>query len=135
MKKTFLIVAALVSFTAFAFAGDVLGFDVTIDVAPNVLNLQSTGDYVTVHTNILYDDVDSATVMLKAGGGSIPLYFSKRDLRDNFVAKFRRDAVIELDFAICEDNTFTLTGFYSDGEVFSEAQDILVIDNDLKCPR
>ena len=127
MKKTFLIVAALVSFTTFAFADDFLR--ITIDVAPNVLNLQSTGDCVTVHTNILYGDVVPTTVTLDAGGGSITPYLCKPDLRGYFVAKFRRDAVIELDFAIGDDNTFTLNGETIEDDVyFWGEQDILVID-------
>ena len=128
MKKTFLIVAALVSFTAFAFAGDVLGSEITIDVAPNVLNLQRTVDKcVTVHTDILYSEVSCTSVVLEVGEGSITAYSCFSDDRGYFVAKFWREAVGDL--VSVGYNTFTLTGFNVDGEAFSGAQDILVVDN------
>ena len=41
-----------------------LGVEITIDVAPNVLNIQSEGEVVTVHTDIDYGDVDVSTVYL-----------------------------------------------------------------------
>lgn len=129
MKKTFLIVAALVSFTAFAFAGDAL--EITIDVAPNVLNLQRTDDKcVTVHTNIPYDEVDCTSVTLEAEGGSITPYLCKNDDSGNFVAKFSMAVVRELPLTPDEYNTFTLSGFKDDGEAFSGTQEIWVVDND-----
>jgi hypothetical protein len=127
VKKTFLIVAALVSFTAFAFAED---FTITIDVAPNVLNLQKTVDKcVTVHTNILYNEVnhEKSKVLLLAGNGYTEAYSCFSDDRGYFVAKFWREAVGDL--VSVGYNTFTLTGFNVDGEAFSGAQDILVVDN------
>ncbi|MGD8981376.1 MAG: hypothetical protein PVF42_07270 [Desulfobacterales bacterium] len=130
MKKTFLIVAALVSFTAFAFAGDVLGSEITIDVAPNVLNLQRTVDKcVTVHTDILYSKVDhyNSKVLLLVGNGYTEAYSCFSDDRGYFVAKFWREAVGDL--VSVGYNTFTLTGVDYDGEEFSGTQDILVVDN------
>ena len=128
MKKTFLIVAALVSFTAFAFAGAVL--EISIDVAPKVLNLQRTDDKcVTVHTDIPYDEIDRTTVSLEVGVASITPYLCKSDLRGDLVAKFWMKDVREFSLTIDEYNTFTLTGFNVDGETFSGAQDILVVNN------
>jgi len=138
VKKTFLIVAALVSFTAFAFAGDVP--DIMIDVAPNVLNLQRPGDYVTVHTDIPYSLVEAHSVELEVGENEpISIYRWKSDDRGYFVAKFKMSDVLELDFAIDDDNTFTLIGNRKDGAEFWGTQDILVVDNvpinDPKGPR
>ena len=138
MKKTFLIVAALVSFTAFAFAGDVP--DIMIDVAPNVLNLQRPGDYVTVHTDIPYSVVEAHSVELEVGENEpISIYRWKSDDRGYFVAKFKMSDVLELDFAIGDDNAFTLIGNRKDGVEFWGTQDILVVDNvpinDPKGPR
>ena len=134
MKKTFLIAAALVSFTAFAFVGDVLGFEITIDVAPNVLNLQRTDDKcVTVHTDIPYSDVNLNSVRLYGGIGSIAPYLCKSDLRGDLVAKFSMADIRELELEIDKNNTFTLTGntIEIDGNVsdFSGDQDILVVNN------
>jgi hypothetical protein len=130
VKKTFLIVAALVSFTTFAFAEDVL-----IDVAPNVLNLQKTVDKcVTVHTDIPYSEVDhyNSKVLLLVGNGYTEAYSCFSDDRGYFVAKFWREAVGNL--VKVGYNTFTLTGVDYDGEEFSGTQDILVVDNVPKGP-
>ena len=134
MKKTFLIVAALVSFTTFAFAGDVLAFDITIDVAPNILNLQRTDDKcVTVHTDIPFNDVNPAFVSLAVGSVDIFPYLTKSDLRGDLVAKFWMANVRELELEIDKYNTFTLTGktIEIDGVVsdFSGSQDIWVQNN------
>ena len=40
------------------------GFDIEIDVSPNVLNIQSNSTIVTVHTDIDYNLVVGATVFL-----------------------------------------------------------------------
>ena len=39
-------------------------FEISIDVAPNTLNMQSEGQVVTVHTSIAYSDVDHDNVYL-----------------------------------------------------------------------
>lgn len=130
MKKTFLIVAALVSFTAFAFAGNVLAFDITIDLAPNVLNLQRTDDKcVTVHTDIPYSEVDRTSVSLAVGSVDIFPDSTKSDLRGDLVAKFSMEAVRDFSLTIDAYNTFTLTGVKDDGESFSGSQDIWVQNN------
>ena len=136
MKKTFLIVAVLVSFTASAFAADL---EITIDVAPNVLNLQKTVDKcVTVHTDILYNEVnhEKSKVLLFVGNGFTEAYSCFSDDRGYFVAKFWREAVGDL--VSVGYNTFTLTGFNVYEVPFSGVQDILVVDNvpinEPKCP-
>jgi hypothetical protein len=128
VKKTFLIMAALISFTAFAFAESTL--TIMIDVAPNVLNLQRTDDKcVTVHTDIPYDEVNRTTVSLEVGAGSITPYLCKSDLRGDLVAKFSMENVRELGLTIGEYNTFTLTGLDVNEESFSGSLDILVVNN------
>jgi hypothetical protein len=135
VKKTFLIVAALVSLTALAFAGNVLAFEITIDVAPNVLNLQRTNDKcVTVHTNISFNDVDCSSVALEVEGNdgttvSILRDYCKSDDRGNFVAKFLMEDIRKLPLTTYEDNTFKLIGDTKDGVDFWGSQDILVVDN------
>ena len=129
MKKTFLIVAALVSFTSFALAEDF-----TIDVSPNVLNLQRTDDKcVTVHTNISYNDVVCSSVALEVVGNDGPVSilcdYCKSDDRGNFVAKFLMEDVRKLPLTIYENNTFTLIGYTKDDVDFWGSQDILVVDN------
>lgn len=101
------------------------GEEITIDVAPNVLNLQSEGQVVTVHTDIYYGVVDVYTVYLNG----VAISSWKADNRGNFVAKFLMEAIKTLDGLEIDDyNTLILGGVTKDGDAFSGEQDIKVID-------
>jgi hypothetical protein len=101
------------------------GEDITIDVAPNTLNLQSEGKVVTVHTDIPYWVVDVSSVYINR----IAIASWKADNRGNFVAKFSMDEVKSLDGLIIDGyNTLQLVGLTTDGEPFWGEVDILVID-------
>ena len=102
------------------------GFEIAIDVSPNVLNIQSNSTIVTVHTDIAYSLVVGATVFLNG----VAIDWWKSDDRGNFVAKFDSDEIKTLDGLITGDyNTLTLNGFTTEGEAFVGIQSILVIDN------
>ena len=102
------------------------GFDIEIDVSPNVLNIQSQSTIVTVHTDIAYSLVIGASVFLNG----VAIDWWKSDDRGNFVAKFESDEIKTLDGLITGDyNTLTLIGFTTSEEVFEGTQDIMVIDN------
>ena len=58
-------------------APNALAFELTIEVAPNVLNLQSSGYIVTVHTDIAYGQVDAHSVHLNG----VPINSWKADNR------------------------------------------------------
>lgn len=98
-------------------------FEIAIDVAPNVLNLQNQGQVVTVHTNISYGLVDAATVYLSG----IPINSWKADNRGYFVAKFLIGDVKNL--VAIGSNILTLTGITTDGSSFWGEQTITVVDN------
>jgi hypothetical protein len=99
--------------------------EITIDVAPNTLNLQSEGKVVTVHTDIAYWAVDVSSVYING----VAIASWKADNRGNFVAKFSMDEVKNLDGLIIDGyNTLQLVGLTTDGEPFWGEQDILVID-------
>ncbi len=101
------------------------GFDIEIDVSPNVLNIQSQSTLVTVHTDIAYNLVVGATVFLN----DVAIDWWKSDDRGNFVAKFDSDEIKTLEGLIIGDyNTLTLNGFTTGGEAFIGTQDIMVID-------
>lgn len=100
--------------------------EITIDIAPNVLNIQSTGVVVTVHTDIASGYVNAPTVCLN--GISISSW--KADNRGNFVAKFSMEDVKALPLAIDALNTFTMDGETTSGENFWGTQDILVINRE-----
>ncbi len=101
--------------------------DIEIDVAPNVLNIQSEGKVVTVHTDIYYSVVDVYSVFLNG----VAISSWKADNRGNFVAKFWMDEIKSLDGLTIEGdgyNTLILLGRTNGGDAFSGAQDIKVID-------
>ena len=100
-------------------------YEILIDVSPNVLNLQSNGTVVTVHTNVDYNMVIASSVFLNG----IPIFFYKSDDRGYFVAKFVMDDVKDLPLAIGELNTLLLLGATDDGLSFTGTQNIKVIDN------
>ena len=100
-------------------------FEITIDVAPNVLNLQNNGQVVTVHTDIAYGVVQASTVFLN----NVAISSWKSDLRGNFVAKFVMNEIKGLPLVINDYNTLTLVGITTPPESFWGSQDILVVDN------
>ena len=103
---------------------------IEIDVAPNVLNIQSEGTVVTVHTDIPCSLVEPSSVTLSVVEleDVIELSYWKADSRGNFVAKFSMDEVKLLDLLIGDYNKFLLEGFTKDEESFTGSQKILVID-------
>lgn len=109
----------------FLYPAAALSDDIQIDVAPNVLNIQSEGEIVTVHTDIAYGAVVGATVFLNG----VPIEYWKADARGNFVAKFVMDEIKTLDGLIIGDyNTLVLIGYTTDGDPFIGEQEIKVID-------
>ena len=98
---------------------------IQIDVAPNVLNIQSQGAIVTVHTDIAYSAVDGASVYLNG----VAIQWWKADARGNFVAKFVMDEIKTLDGLIIDGyNVLVLNGYTADGDTFIGEQEIKVID-------
>lgn len=101
--------------------------DITIDVAPNVLNIASSGTMVTVQTDIAYSAVDGASVTLN----DVPIAWWKSDSSGQFVAKFNMGEVETLVTAGVLDKgeiTLKLSGTTKLGVNFSGAQLISVID-------
>lgn len=99
--------------------------EIEIDVSPNVLNIQSSGTVVTIHTDISYSLVDAYTVYLNG----LAISSWKSDNRGNFVAKFSMNEVKMLDGLVIGDyNTLQMVGLTDDGEPFVGEQDIKVID-------
>ena len=99
--------------------------EITIDVAPNVLNIQNQGEVVTVHTDIAYNLVNGATVTLNG----LEISWWKSDDRGNFVAKFDMEEVkglVDQGLLDLGEITLTLWGESSIGE-FSGVQTIKVI--------
>ena len=125
----FLSFLPLMVFSTPAFCVEDCDLDISIDIAPNVLNMESGGRVVTVHTDIDYDEVDPKSVYLISNGDSVGIKSWKADDRGNFVAKFPMSDIKMLEaLDIGEFNTFTLVGETVHGETFCGEQDIMVID-------
>lgn len=100
-------------------------FEIIIEVAPRVLNIQSKGTVVTVHTDIAYPAVDTHSVSLNG----VEISSWKADAQGNFVAKFSMQAIKNLPgLVIGENNTLRLAGVTSLGEPFEGETEVLVID-------
>jgi len=103
-------------------------FDITIQVSPGTLNIQSQSTVVTVHTNIAFSSVVGGTVSLNG----VEISWWKADNQGNFVAKFESSEVKALadsgDLQVPGENTLTLEGTTKDGATFTGSQVITVID-------
>jgi hypothetical protein len=99
--------------------------DNEIRIAPETLNLQSSGTVVTVHTDVPYSAVDVYTVYLS--GVAIAAW--KADDRGYFVAKFRMDDIKAIDGLILNDyNTFQLVAMTFDGDPICGEAEVMIID-------
>jgi len=97
---------------------------IDIQVSPNVLNLQNSGEVVTVHTDIAYSLVIGASVEIN----DVEISWWKSDNQGNFVAKFEIADIKNLPLNIGSLNKLTLTGTTIDGEVFIGSYDVKVIN-------
>jgi len=123
-KQTFVKLITLTAMLLIVSLTPANAYEILIDVSPNVLNLQSKGTVVTVHTNIDYDLVMASSVFLN----NVPISFYKSDDRGYFVAKFDMDDIKGLPLIIGEFNTLLLIGMTEDGLAFTGSQEIKVID-------
>ena len=109
----------------FVYPSPTLAFDIEIDVAPNVLNIESESLVVTVHTDIAYSAVAGSSLFLNG----VAINYWKSDARGNFVAKFLSDQIKKLDRLIIGDyNSLVLTGYDTEKEAFIGTQEIMVIE-------
>ncbi len=95
--------------------------DITIAPKTLVLSSQSTS-WVTVHTNLPYGLVQSASVTLDG----IPIAWSKSDSKGYFVAKFQIAAIKGI--ATPPSAELTLAGTLKDGQEFSGTDVVTVIE-------
>ncbi len=121
MKTVSSILFALV--LALSAASNVQAEDITVAivVSPNVVNLDSSGSWITVHAEIAYSAVSSASVVLNG----IPVDWTKSDSRGEFVAKFAIDDVKVI--LTPGPVQLTLTGTTRTGQSFAGTDTILVL--------
>ena len=94
--------------------------EVVIQVSPASLILDSPGTWVTVHADIAYSDVDSATLTMNG----VELVYSKSDNRGQLVVKFARADIQNI--VSPPEATLTLTGLTVYGEPFTGSEVIKV---------
>lgn len=93
-----------------------------ITVSPQTLVLSSNSTaWVTVHTNLPYSSVESASVTLDG----IQIAWSKADARGDFVAKFQIGEVKGI--AVPPSVELTLAGTLKDGQTFSGSDVVPVL--------
>lgn len=128
--KTLKITFGILLLFCFSFLkADVLEPDINIeiDVAPNVLNIASSGTVVSVHSDIAYSEVEGASVTLN----NVEIAWWKSDSRGQFVAKFNMEEVETLvnnDVLEMGEITLELKGLTKAGESFSGTQVITVVN-------
>jgi hypothetical protein len=99
--------------------------DSEIRIAPETLNLRSSGTVVTVHTDVPYSDVDVYSVYL--GGVAIDAW--KADDRGYFVAKFLMDDIKAVDGLVLNElNVFQLVAITIGGDPICGESEVMVID-------
>ena len=98
--------------------------EISIDVAPNTLNLNSHGKVVTVHADIAYSSVDVYTVYLN----EVAIHSWKADNRGNFVAKIKMDDVKTIDGLVLNDyNTLKFVAMTTYDEAVWGTAEVMVI--------
>jgi hypothetical protein len=119
MQRILLSIVALSVFAISPLAAD----EISVTVSPNVINIASQSEVVTVHTDIAYSAVTGASVTLNG----IPIDFWKSDNRGYFVAKFDAVAVKGIVEAGTT-ATLTLNGTRKlDGSEFSGSDSVRII--------
>ena len=112
------VLAALVALSA-----TVSAEEIGITVSPSTLYLESQGSWVTVHTDVAYGLVDTATLMLNG----VPIAWTKVDNQGNLVAKFELDAVKDIDIVEPPSAMLTLSGTLIGGADFSGTDEVKVV--------
>ena len=97
---------------------------VSIKCSPSVVVLHAiaAGDCLTVHTDLRFRDVDTASPVQLNG---LPAYAVFSDSRGYLVAKF--DLTELRDLLSLPSTTLTLTGFTDDGSGFAGSDEVRVI--------
>ena len=122
-KTTILVLGLVTALIAMPAVGSAC--DNEIRIAPETLNLKSSGTVVTVHTDVYYWTVDVYTVYL----GGEPISAWKADDRGYFVAKFLMDDIKAIDGLVIDDyNTLQFVAVTLDGEPICGEADVMVID-------
>jgi len=94
---------------------------IVIMISPNTINLNSDGEWVTVHADIPYTAVDHVELFLN----DVQVAWTKADNQSDLVAKFAVDEV--KDIVSPPSATLTLSGVTVEGVAFSGSDTITVV--------
>ena len=122
--RFFGILASLILTLGFSGYSAAESFEITIEVAPNVLNIQSEAQVVTVHTDVPYGLVDAYSVELNG----VPINTWKADNRGNFVAKFLMSEIEENAGLVIDSNNLLMLVGSTGSWDFWGTDEILVIN-------
>ena len=104
--------------------------EITIRIAPSVLNLANQGEVVTIHTGEPYSEIVGASVVVVPDSGDpVAISWWKADNRGDFVAKFVMEEIKNIpDISANETYHFVLQATTSSGETLVGTADVRVID-------
>lgn len=137
ISKLFIAISAGIfslALTGFFNPSSCQAFDISINVSPNIINLQSIDHTFGVHTSIAYADVNTDSVKLVCDGADLIPTVCYADSNGRLVAKFLTADLDYCELEIGSDNTFTLTGTTKGidpppVEEFSGEDSVLIIEN------
>jgi len=118
-------------FTGF-FRTGIWHIDVSVDIKPDTLNIDSKGEWITVYALIdtQYDEKEIDVSSVKINGEIMAV---RGELIDNqLMVKFDRISVIELFPEGIDEITLTVTGKFTDGVSFSGEDTIKVVNHEGK---
>ncbi len=122
-----LVLALITLLVAAPGAGATDDLTVAIEIAPNVVNLASSGVWVTVHADIALSDVDCDGLDVTLNGVSVEIV--KADNHGDLVAKFAVDGVKALlDDTVGESVDLVLQGGTVYGTFFHGTGTIRVVE-------
>jgi len=138
IKKTPLLLLAWIltlALSVFFTPGKSQAYDISINISPNIINLESSDHTFGIHTSIPYSNVNIDEVVLICPDDS-ELYptVCYADSLGNLVAKFNTsDLKTDCDLVIDDYNTFVLEGETKiDPDFFSGAGEVLIIESQPK---
>lgn len=108
--------------------------DINIRFSPNVLNIASEGEVVTIHTDEPYSNVVGASVVVVPDSGDpVNISWWKADDRGNFVAKFVMEEIKDIP-GLSDNETyhFVVRATTTTDEVLVGIADVRVIDRSTK---
>jgi len=126
----------ILALSGFMYPSQCQALDASINISPNIINLQSTEHAFGIHTNVPYSTVNIDELILVCPEDSVlfPIV-CYADSHGNLVAKFNTsDLEADCELIVDDYNTLVLEGATKAEpiELFSGAEEVLIIDGQPK---